>query len=138
NMAQSNTVARTFVTAMDTLFNVQVGTWVPGLLITVAVGLVLLGGIKRIAATAEKLVPSMIVLYLLATIAFVLIHITALPDVLMLIVTEAFTPTSAIGGFAGASVAQAIQIGVSRGVLSNEAGLGSSPIAHGIANVKHP
>lgn len=138
NMAQSNTVARTFVIAMDTLFNVQVGTWVPGLLITVAVGLVLLGGIKRIAATAEKLVPSMIVLYLLATIAFVLIHITSLPGVLMMIVSEAFTPTSAIGGFAGASVAQAIQIGVSRGVLSNEAGLGSAPIAHGIANVKHP
>jgi len=64
--------------------------------------------------------------------------IAELPHVLMMIVTEAFTPTAAVGGFAGATVAQAIQIGVSRGVLSNEAGLGSSPIAHGIANVKHP
>jgi alanine or glycine:cation symporter, AGCS family len=138
NMAQSNTVARTFVGAMDTIFGLTVSTWVPGLLITVAVGLVLLGGIKRIARTAEALVPSMIVLYLVTTIAFVLLNITKFPAVLMMIITEAFTPTAAVGGFAGATVAQAIQIGVSRGVLSNEAGLGSSPIAHGIANVKHP
>jgi AGCS family alanine or glycine:cation symporter len=138
NMAQSNTVARTFVGAMDTIFSLSVPTWVPGLLITVSVGLVLLGGIQRIAKTAEKLVPAMIVLYMAATLLFVLMNFPKLPGVLMMIITEAFTPTSAIGGFAGATVAQAIQIGVSRGVLSNEAGLGSSPIAHGIANVDHP
>jgi alanine or glycine:cation symporter, AGCS family len=61
-----------------------------------------------------------------------------LPHVIGLIFTEAFSPTAALGGFAGASVAQAIAAGVSRGVLSNEAGLGSAPIAHGIANVEHP
>lgn len=138
NMAQSNTVARTFVSAMDTIVGVSVPQWVPGVIITVAVGLVLLGGIKRIAATTEKLVPAMIVLYLLAAVSFVLINITALPGVLLMIVQEAFTPTAAVGGFAGASVAQAIQAGVSRGVLSNEAGLGSAPIAHGVADVKHP
>lgn len=138
NMAQSNTVARTFVSAMDTIVGVSVPQWVPGLIITVAVGLVLLGGLKRIAATTEKLVPAMIVLYLLAAVSFVLINITALPGVLLMIVQEAFTPTAAVGGFAGASVAQAIQAGVSRGVLSNEAGLGSAPIAHGVADVKHP
>jgi AGCS family alanine or glycine:cation symporter len=138
NMAQSNTVARTFVSAFDIIVGVQVPTWVPGIIITVAVGLVLLGGIKRIAATAEKLVPSMIVLYLLTAIAYVLFNADKLPHVFGLIFSEAFSPTSAVGGFAGASVAQAIQMGVSRGVLSNEAGLGSAPIAHGIANVKHP
>jgi AGCS family alanine or glycine:cation symporter len=138
NMAQSNTVARTFVTAVETVAGVTLPTWVPGILITVAVGLVLLGGIKRIAVTAEALVPSMIVLYVVSTGAFVLLNIDKLPHVLWLIVLEAFTPTAAVGGFAGATVAQAIQSGVSRGVLSNEAGLGSSPIAHGIANVKHP
>jgi AGCS family alanine or glycine:cation symporter len=138
NMAQSNTVARTFVNAVDTIFGLTVSTWVPGLLITVLVGLVLLGGIKRIAATAERLVPSMIILYLAVTIAFILLNVDKLPGVLLLIVQEAFTPTSAVGGFAGATVAKAIQIGVSRGVLSNEAGLGSSPIAHGIAEVDHP
>ncbi|MBX3173129.1 MAG: sodium:alanine symporter family protein [Gemmatimonadaceae bacterium] len=138
NMAQSNTVARTFVSAMDTIVGLSVPQWVPGVIITVAVGLVLLGGIKRIAATTEKLVPAMIVLYLAAALGFVLLNITALPGVLMMIVQDAFNPTAAVGGFAGATVAQGIQAGVSRGVLSNEAGLGSAPIAHGVANVKHP
>jgi alanine or glycine:cation symporter, AGCS family len=117
---------------------VDLPMWVPGIIITVLVGLVLIGGIKRIANVAETLVPSMIVLYLLAGVTFILINIAALPAALLLIVQEAFTPTAAVGGFAGASVAQAIAAGVSRGVLSNEAGLGSAPIAHGIANVKHP
>ncbi len=138
NMAQSNTVARTFVSAMDTIAGISVPLWVPGILITVSVGAVLLGGIQRIAKTSEKLVPAMIVIYVLAGLAFVLLNITKLPDVLYLIVAEAFTPTAAVGGFAGATVAQAIQAGVSRGVLSNEAGLGSAPIAHGVANVRHP
>jgi alanine or glycine:cation symporter, AGCS family len=138
NMAQSNTVARTFTEATRYVTGIDLPMWVPGILITVLVGLVLIGGIKRIANVAEKLVPSMIVLYLAAGILFILINITALPAALLLILREAFTPTAAIGGFAGASVAQAIAAGVSRGVLSNEAGLGSAPIAHGIANVKHP
>ena len=138
NMAQSNTVARTFVEASRVLFGLTVPTWVPGLLITVAVGLVLLGGIKRIAAVAEKLVPSMIVLYVGAGLAYVVLNAGQLPHVFALIFAEALTPTAAVGGFAGASVAQAVAAGMSRGVLSNEAGLGSAPIAHGIANVQHP
>jgi AGCS family alanine or glycine:cation symporter len=138
NMAQSNTVARTFVEAARSVTGWEVPLWVPGMLITVAVGSVLLGGIKRIAQVAERLVPSMIVLYLGAGFTFLLLNITAFPAALLMIVREAFTPTAAIGGFAGATVAQAIAAGVSRGVLSNEAGLGSAPIAHGIASVKHP
>jgi alanine or glycine:cation symporter, AGCS family len=138
NMAQSNTVARTFVEAARTLFGLEVPMLVPGLLITVMVGLVLLGGIRRIAAVAERLVPSMILLYLLATVTYIIINAAQLPMVFGLIFQEAFTPTAAIGGFAGASVAQAVAAGVSRGVLSNEAGLGSAPIAHGIARVNHP
>jgi AGCS family alanine or glycine:cation symporter len=138
NMAQSNTVARTFTEATRYATGVDLPLWVPGLLITTMVGLVLIGGIKRIANVAEKLVPSMIVLYLVAGFLFILINIAALPAALLLIIEEAFTPTAAVGGFAGASVAQAIAAGVSRGVLSNEAGLGSAPIAHGIASVKHP
>lgn len=138
NMAQSNTVARTFVEAFRTIGGVDVPLWVPGLLITVAVGLVLLGGIKRIASVAERLVPTMIVIYVVTALAYILINAGKLPHVFGLIFTEAFTPTAAVGGFIGASVAQAIAAGVSRGVLSNEAGLGSAPIAHGIANVQHP
>ncbi|MPY89852.1 MAG: amino acid carrier protein [Luteitalea sp.] len=138
NMAQSNTVARTFVEAARTLAGVEVPTWVPGVLITAAVGLVLLGGLKRIATTAERIVPLMIVIYVSTALIYVVLNVGQLPHVFSLIFSEAFTPTAAVGGFVGASVAQAIAAGVSRGVLSNEAGLGSAPIVHGVANVKHP
>lgn len=138
NMAQSNTVARTFVEAARAIGGLDVPTWVPGVLITTAVGLVLLGGIRRIALVAERLVPTMIMLYVLTTLAFLILHISRVPEILRLIITRSFTPSAPIGGFAGASVAQVISAGVSRGVLSNEAGLGSSPIAHGIAQVDHP
>jgi AGCS family alanine or glycine:cation symporter len=73
-----------------------------------------------------------------SALAFILINAGQLPHVFGLIFSEAFTPTAAVGGFAGATVAQSIAAGVSRGVLSNEAGLGSAPMAHGIADVKHP
>jgi len=138
NMAQSNTVARTFVEAFRSILGLEVPLWVPGVIITVAVGLVLIGGIRRIASVAERLVPTMIVIYVVSALAFILINAAKLPHVFWLIFSEAFTPTAAVGGFVGASVAQAIAAGVSRGVLSNEAGLGSAPIAHGMANVKHP
>ena len=138
NMAQSNTVARTFAEAARTVVGVEVPLWVPGLLITVTVGLVLLGGIRRIAAVAERLVPAMIVVYVLAASLYILLNLTAIPAVVAQIVTNALTPSAAVGGFAGATMAQVIAAGVSRGVLSNEAGLGSAPIAHGIAQVDHP
>lgn len=138
NMAQSNTVARTFVEAARVIAGVDVPLWVPGLFTMVTVGLVLLGGIQRIAHVTEKLVPTMIVLYLGTTLTYIVLHLNQLPSVFGLIVSEAFSPAAALGGFVGASVAQGIAAGVSRGVLSNEAGLGSAPIAHGIANVKHP
>ena len=138
NMAQSNTIARTFVEAARTVGGLEVPMWVPGLLITASVGLVLLGGIQRIAAVAERIVPAMLVLYLVSAIAYLLLNIDQVPDALTLILSHAFSPSAAVGGFAGASMAQAIAAGVSRGVLSNEAGLGTAPIAHGIAKVSHP
>lgn len=138
NMAQSNTVARTAVAAGRAITGAEMPLWVPGIVITVLVGLVLLGGLKRIAQTAEAIVPTMIVVYVAAALAFIAMNITLLPTVFGLIFQEAFTPTAAIGGFAGATVAQSIAAGVSRGVLSNEAGLGSAPMAHGVANVRHP
>ena len=138
NMAQSNTVARTAVEAARTLGGFEMANWIPGLLITVLVGLVLIGGLRRIANTAEAIVPTMIVVYVGASLAFIILNANMLPTVFGLIFQEAFTPTAAIGGFAGATVAQSIAAGVSRGVLSNEAGLGSAPIAHGVADVRHP
>ena len=138
NMAQSNTVARTFTEAARDLAGIDVPALVPGLLICAAVGLVLIGGIRRIAAVAERLVPSMIVLYAGAAAVYVLLNAEQIPAVLGRIVAGALQPAAALGGFAGASVAQVVAAGVSRGVLSNEAGMGSAPIAHGIARVEHP
>lgn len=138
NMAQSNTVARTFTEATRAITGLEISPFIPGLLITTIVGLVLFGGIKRIASVASKLVPTMIVLYILMAVLFLLFNLNRVPEVFSLIITSAFSPAAALGGFAGASVAQVIAAGVSRGVLSNEAGLGSAPIAHGIADVSHP
>lgn len=138
NMAQSNTVARTFLEAARTVGGVELPPWVPGLLITAAVGSVLLGGIHRIAVVAERLVPSMIVLYVMTTLTYLALNIGEVPRVFMVVVGSALNPSAAVGGFVGASVSQVIAAGVSRGVLSNEAGLGSAPIVHGIAQVKHP
>ena len=138
NMAQSNTIARTFAEAVRSLIGIETPLWIPGLLITTAVGLVLVGGIRRIASVAERLVPAMIVLYVFIAALYIVLNLTEVPRVLSLIVSSAFNPAAALGGFAGASVAQVIAAGVSRGVLSNEAGMGSAPIAHGIAKVSHP
>ena len=138
NMAQSNTIAQTFRQAAKQNFDMEVSPLIPGLLITVAVGLVLLGGIKRIAMVSEKLVPTMIVVYLVLGLVYIVANIGEVPNVFKLVVSNAFTPMAAVGGFVGVGVQQAIAAGISRGVLSNEAGLGSAPIAHGIAKVKHP
>ena len=138
NMVQSNAIARTFVEAARDSAGISPPLWVPGLLITIVVGMILLGGIRRIAAVTERLVPSMIVLYLAAASVFIILNADQIPAVFLQIVTGAFTPLAAVGGVAGASIAQVVAAGVSRGVLSNEAGLGSGPIAHGVAKVKHP
>ena len=104
-----------------------------GLVLAVLVGLVLIGGIKRIAAFAGALVPFMATVYLLAGLLILALNITEIPQALSLIVTSAFTGSAAAGGFAGASIWAALQFGVARGIFSNEAGLGSAPIAHAAA-----
>ena len=104
-----------------------------GLVLAVLVGLVLIGGIKRIASLAGKLVPFMASVYLLAGLVILALNISDVPDALILIVKSAFTGSAAAGGFAGASIWAALQFGVARGIFSNEAGLGSAPIAHAAA-----
>lgn len=104
-----------------------------GLILAVLVGLVLIGGIKRIASLAGRLVPFMAISYLFAGLSILLLNFTAIPEALSLIVSSAFTGTAATGGFAGASIWAAMQFGVARGIFSNEAGLGSAPIAHAAA-----
>ncbi|SHE90136.1 alanine or glycine:cation symporter, AGCS family [Modicisalibacter ilicicola DSM 19980] len=132
NTVQSNSVA-------DGLSeSVGLPYWVTGLVIMVLAGAVILGGIRRIAKVAGKLVPIMAVAYIICGILVLIINADQIGGALGMIFTHAFTPISAAGGFAGAAVAKAIQFGVARGVFSNEAGLGSAPIAHAAAQTKDP
>jgi len=104
-----------------------------GIVLAVLVGLVIIGGIKRIAHLAGAVVPFMALAYLLSGLTIIILNITEIPAAIVTIVEAAFTPTAAMGGFAGASVWAALQFGVARGIFSNEAGLGSAPIAHAAA-----
>lgn len=109
-----------------------------GIFIFLAVALVIVGGLKRVAAFTEKLVPFMVVLYLVGTLAIIMMHATQIPAVLVSIFKGAFAMKSAAGGIVGAGIAKAMQMGMKRGVFSNEAGLGSSVMVHSNSNVIEP
>lgn len=132
NTVQSNSVAA----VLESNFNLP--TWVTGLILMVLVGAVLIGGIRRIGQVAGALVPFMAIAYLVAGLGVLAINAAAIPDAISLVITHAFSPAAATGGFAGAAVWAAIRFGVARGVFSNEAGLGSAPIAHAAAKTKDP
>lgn len=123
NMVQVNSMAL----ALESTFSVPL--WVTGLVTMLFVGLVILGGIKRIGAVAAALVPFMCVAYVIAGIVVLVVHAAELPAAFELIFTHAFSPIAATGGFAGAAVMAAIRFGVARGIFSNEAGLGTAGIA---------
>ena len=129
-MAQSNSIAL----ALDSQFNIS--PQITALILLFLVGFILLGGIKRIAEVSEKLVPAMIVLYVTAALVIIFLQWEQIPAIFSLIIDSAFQPTSALGGVAGYSVQQAIQLGVSRGVLSNESGTGSCAIPAAAAQGK--
>jgi len=118
--------------------NFQIPSWITGVVVATLVGVVILGGIRRIADVAGRLVPAMIVLYVGGALTVILLNITEVPDAFLLIVTHAFQPVAAAGGFAGAAVAAALRFGAARGVLSNESGLGSAAIAHAAAKTNSP
>ena len=123
NMVQVNSMAH----ALETTFAVPL--WMTGLLTMVVVGLVILGGIRRIGVVAASLVPFMCLAYLIAAVVVLVVNASAIPAAFDLIFTHAFTPIAATGGFAGAAVMAAIRFGVARGIFSNEAGLGTAGIA---------
>ncbi|WP_417275774.1 alanine/glycine:cation symporter family protein [Castellaniella sp.] len=123
NMVQVNSMAL----ALEATFAVP--TWITGVVTMVLIGLVILGGIKRIGAVAASLVPFMCVAYVLAGLVVLVINAERIPEALNLIFSHAFSPIAATGGFAGAAVMAAIRFGVARGIFSNEAGLGSAGIA---------
>ena len=109
-----------------------------GIFLVLAVGLVIIGGLKRIASMTEKLVPFMVILYLIGTLIIICTHITSIPAVFVSIFKGAFALKSAAGGVVGSGIALAMQMGMKRGVFSNEAGLGSSVMVHSSSNVKEP
>ena len=125
---QSNSVAM----SIKSSFNID--PWITGVILTVLTGIVILGGIKSIAKAASIIVPFMAIFYVLGGLVIIVLHIDMLWPAIDKILTEAFNFRAAAGGMAGA----AIRYGVARGVFSNEAGMGSAPIAAAAAKTDHP
>lgn len=132
NATQANSISG----VLDSTFNIPV--WITGLVLTVIVFAVILGGVKRIASVNEKLVPVMAIFFVLAAILALCFNATKIPTAFALIFKEAFNFKSAFGGVAGYGVLVAMRYGVGRGVFTNEAGLGSAPIAHSASSTKDP
>jgi AGCS family alanine or glycine:cation symporter len=132
NMVQSNSVAH----ELESDFGVS--PWITGLVLSVATGFVIVGGIRSIAKVTSAIVPFMIVLYLIGAIISLFAHFEQIPHAFYLIFHHAFNPTAASGGFAGAVIQQTLRMGVARGIFSNESGLGSSPIAAAAAKTANP
>ena len=132
NMVQSNSIADAFKTAFD------VPPLVMGLIIAACGAFVFFGGIGRIAAVTEKMVPLMALLYVIGGLFVVLSNADQIIPTFKMIFVGAFDPSAATGGIIGAGVKEAIRYGVARGLFSNEAGMGSTPHAHAVAKVEHP
>ncbi len=132
NMVQSNSVAE----AVQITFGVA--PWISGLIMAIATALVILGGIKSIGRVAGWIVPFMILFYTSAAVITLIINFREIPEMFWLVISKAFTPAAAVGGFAGAIVRDAVRWGVSKGVFSNESGLGSAPIAAASAQTRNP
>ncbi len=143
NMTQVNTIASTVNAAVARFVPTDAAdqrliSLVVGVICAVIVAVVLLGGMTRIADVCALLVPAMAVLYIGAALAVIVIHAAALSAAFAAIFRGAFNPAAAAGGLAGVSIRTVIQKGVGRGIFSNEAGLGSAPMAHAAADVNHP
>ncbi|MCW5666591.1 MAG: sodium:alanine symporter family protein [Piscinibacter sp.] len=131
NMVQSNSIAE----VMNASFGVS--PWISGIVMAVLTGFVLLGGVKRIGAVAEKLVPFMCVGYVAVSLVVLGLYADRIPEAFALILHHAFNPTAATGGFVGAGVLMAMRYGVARGIFSNEAGLGTAGIAQAAGRTRH-
>ena len=132
NMTQVNSISGN----MQTVFHVP--TWVTGVVVMVMVGLVVVGGLKRIASVTEKIVPFMVILYILGTLIIFFTNIGKIGAVFGAIFKGAFAAKAAGGGVIGYGIKLAIEQGMKRGVFSNEAGLGSSVMVHSSSNVREP
>lgn len=118
--------------------NFEIPNWIIGLILMIIVGFIIVGGIKRIGVIAEKIVPFMAAFYIIGGLVIIFSNLSEVGNVFSMIFKDAFNGTAATGGFLGASAASAMKFGIARGVFSNEAGLGSAPIAHATAQTDHP
>ncbi|MBQ3497324.1 MAG: sodium:alanine symporter family protein [Oscillospiraceae bacterium] len=141
NIAQVNTIASTVSGAIQNFvpdLNVSAASLIIGVVCAVLTGVVLLGGVKRIGDVCTLLVPVMAIIYIVSSLVVVVCNIDQVPAAFRAIFVGAFSPEAAAGGLAGVGISTAIKKGVGRGIFSNEAGLGSAPIAHAAADVDHP
>lgn len=111
---------------------------ITGIVLAIATGVVILGGIKRMGRVCEYLSPFMGGIFIIAGLAVILLNFSKVPGAFALIFSSAFKPIAATGGFVGATFGQMVKMGIARGLFSNEAGMGSSPILHSSAQVNHP
>lgn len=132
NMTQANSVAH----ALRSTFSIN--PVITGIVLAVLIGIVILGGIKRIGAVTEKLVPLMALLYIISSLIIIAIERANIPSAFQMIFESAFTGRAASGGFLGAGLLLTMRFGIARGIFTNEAGLGSAPIAHAAATTDHP
>ena len=132
NMTQVNSIAGN----LEAVFGLP--TWVSGIMLLILCGLVIVGGLKRIATVTEKIVPFMVVVYMIGSIAILIMNIKMVPAVFTAIFKGAFAFKAAGGGIVGYGMKLAIEQGMKRGVFSNEAGLGSSVMVHSNSNVREP
>jgi AGCS family alanine or glycine:cation symporter len=137
NMTQANAVTANVV-GLGKNYGIDLPEWTIAAVLLALAGIVLVGGVKRIGAVAGTLVPTMALIYVLGGLIVLAVHIDKVPGAFALIFESAFTGHAATGGFVGATLAAAIRFGVARGLFSNEAGLGSAPIAHATAIVDNP
>ena len=131
-MVQSNSIGETCSTAFG------IPTWVIGLAVAAISAIIFLGGVQRVAAVTEKMVPVMALLYIVGGLVILVCRINQVPEAFALIFKYAFQPNAIIGGGIGYALKKAISQGAKRGLFSNEAGMGSTPHAHAMANVEDP
>ena len=132
SMVQSNSIGETCNTAFG------IPTWVMGAVVAAIAAIIFIGGVQRLASVTEKIVPIMALLYIIGGLIILCIRIKFIPETIGMIFKYAFTPSALIGGGIGYALKTAISQGAKRGLFSNEAGMGSTPHAHAMANVAKP
>ena len=143
NISQMNSIASSVTSAVTTIAPATVGkegtiALIAGIIMAIVCFVTYIGGIKRIGEVTEKLVPVMAMIYIVSSLVLIFIHIGNFPEIIRQIVVGAFNPSAIVGGALGIGIIEAMKRGVSRGVFSNEAGLGSAPMAHAAAETPGP